>query len=91
MATKSTYIIALVDYFCITDGLISKRNSIFRLYYCEHYCSHTPFSHETQELRLAPEAERKPYSTVRTFTLRIFFSFIANFLSCTTFSLPHTK
>jgi len=32
MATKSTYIIAFVDYFCITDGLISKTKNILRLY-----------------------------------------------------------
>ena len=45
----------------------------------------------SQELRLAREAERKTYSTVKTFTLRIFFSFIASFLSHVTFSLSHTS
>ena len=54
----------------------------------------TPLSHGSDlshELRSAPEAERKTYLTVETFTIRIFFSFIASFLSHATFSLPHTS
>ena len=43
----------------------------------------------SRELRSAPEAERKMYLTVKTFTLRIFFLFIASFLSRANFSLPH--
>ena len=45
----------------------------------------------SHKLRSAPEAERKTYLTVKTFTLRIFFSFISSFLSRATFSLPHTS
>jgi len=45
----------------------------------------------SHELRSASEAERKTYLTVKTFTLRVFFSLIASFLSRATFSLPHTS
>ena len=57
----------------------------------------TPLSHVRQgsdmshELRSASKAERKTYLTVKTLTLRIFFSLIASFLSRATFSLPHTS
>ena len=62
MATKSTYIIAVVDCFCITGGLISKTENIlrlykeWRLYYCRHHCDHTPLSRETR-IRYVPRTE----------------------------------
>ena len=101
MTTKSTDIIALVDYFWITDGLISKTKNILRLYnewrlFWAPMWPHPSLTWDTgsdmsKEIRSAPEAERKTYLTVKTFTLRIFFSFIASFLSRANFSLPHTS
>ena len=48
MATKSTYIIALVDYFCITDGLISKMEIIVSTTVA------TPLSHVRHRIGYVP-------------------------------------